>query len=92
MTNTQPEPWNPYPCTLGSTPQATPKKPRSEWAHGEGEDLDDLLSLPNQGGPRGGRPQRESGLARWTEGAVEVEAITEPGPPCDERLGSHGPV
>ena len=24
-TNTQPEPWNPYPCTLGQSTQASPK-------------------------------------------------------------------
>jgi LCP family protein required for cell wall assembly len=27
VTNTQPEPWNPYPCTLGPATQASPKKP-----------------------------------------------------------------
>jgi LytR cell envelope-related transcriptional attenuator len=27
VTNTQQEPWNPYPCTLGPTTQATTKKP-----------------------------------------------------------------
>jgi hypothetical protein len=26
-TNTQPEPWNPFPCTLGATTQAAPKTP-----------------------------------------------------------------
>ena len=25
-TNTQPEPWNPVPCTLGAATQASPKK------------------------------------------------------------------
>ena len=27
-TNTQSEPWNPYPCTLGQTTQAAPQRPR----------------------------------------------------------------
>jgi hypothetical protein len=29
-TNTQPEPWNPFPCTLGATTQAAPNTPKGK--------------------------------------------------------------
>jgi len=34
-TNTEPEPWNPFPCTLGATTQAAPKTPTTLKAKGK---------------------------------------------------------